>query len=1137
MKASGRKEQAGGGASQPGAGRLAARAAPTATMQHQPPPVVRIPGPLLARLRSQVTVSSLSQVVGELVANAVDADATEVHVRLDCTPSCLRVSVADNGTGVPTASMPLLGTRSATSKLAGARAAAGDAPSAPATLGFRGEALAAICETAVVEVASRARGSFETHSALLRGGALLKAGLALEQRVRQGTVVTASDLFFNQPVKRKALLGAGLRKEVDRCREAVERLALIRPHVTFTLYDCSKRAFLLRLLRGRPLEQSAAQALGQPSADTLALVSPTPGAAIAVSGYATLPPHGAPNTGRQHIYVNGHCVRAAPICRMVDVLFQQLYRPNARLAWAEGGNGCGGELQAVRQAGNRHAAFLLQLSCAGAGCAVSFDADKMAVQFGDWPAALAAVRRAVLAAWRAVLTVGLLRELEGMEGSMACEQDVAAGGQATQQQGPEALPFQLWLQREAAGGSLDALLQQQAQDCAGAPGSDANEAEADGHSGERGSGRQRGSGGSRAGRLMLAGAKHALQLASRPLRFAHVGAQGQAVQEGQREEGRKRVRIANTPLVVQLPPEQEQADNNVDLPNGLPACEFQREAWKIQQEQQSEEGSLFEEQQQQLDEGSLWGGGSPALGGMSADSVERLIAGWRPQAVHRAQLMEAVPAGAAAAGVAADLGQREELQRLLRFSDGSSMDLELGEAELFGEGPWGEAAGQTPLPCQLQQQEQEQQQQLSLEERLLLEQAAKRQRAGARQRSRPQSAPPHARQCKRAVHTNPLGSLQAAGPGAAAREGMRGIDTISGLGWRQQKLAEQAPRDKGRRSGLVRRGLQQDTSPLVSLPRTVSAAAPRAASPAPMPAPAPPAFLQPDAGLDTLLCSWRNPVMVSPAAAGEAVLSLEEVAHACFARLVPTALSQEELQAAVALRQVDRKFVPVVCGSLLAIVDQHAADERVQLERLRAQLLEEGGRERHVSSMLLRAPQPLQLSEAEVQLLEAFGDRAEQWGWRWARASGDGARTGGGAPRHTLTHAPLLFGAAALSSADLKLYLHHLHDTCGAAGLPAGVVRVLNSRACRGAIMFGQELLSAQCQRLVGALGATQLCFSCAHGRPTTAPLADLTLLRRALGLRRAAAGGGGLSSGGRRMRVGLAGLRAKLECDVGAVQ
>lgn len=172
-----------------------------------PPPVLPIPSALLARLRSQVAVASLSAAVHELVANAIDAGAGEISVRLDCGPGGLRVSVADNGAGIQADSMRLLGTRGATSKLRslGELEGEGGLP----TLGFRGEALAALAETAVVEVVSRARGSFETHATLLRGGEALRCGLALEQRPRPGTVVTASDIFFNQPVKRKALTGTG----------------------------------------------------------------------------------------------------------------------------------------------------------------------------------------------------------------------------------------------------------------------------------------------------------------------------------------------------------------------------------------------------------------------------------------------------------------------------------------------------------------------------------------------------------------------------------------------------------------------------------------------------------------------------------------------------------------------------------------------------------------------------------------------------------------------------------------------------------------------------------------------------------------------------------------------------------------
>jgi len=82
---------------------------------------------------------------------------------------------------------------------------------------------------------------------------------------------------------------------------------------------------------------------------------------------------------------------------------------------------------------------------------------------------------------------------------------------------------------------------------------------------------------------------------------------------------------------------------------------------------------------------------------------------------------------------------------------------------------------------------------------------------------------------------------------------------------------------------------------------------------------------------------------------------------------------------------------------------------------------------------------------------------------------------------------------------------------------------------------------------LVDSLKATQLCFSCAHGRPTTVPLVDLRLLRRALAMRAAARlavghdGGIGCAAGdkngsgaaegpGGQSSAGLAGLKGKLQ-------
>ena len=73
---------------------------------------------------------------------------------------------------------------------------------------LRGEALASLAETSVLEIVSKARGAFETHRKVLQGGKVAKQGLAMEQRNRQGTTVAVMDFLFNRPVRRKQLLQA-----------------------------------------------------------------------------------------------------------------------------------------------------------------------------------------------------------------------------------------------------------------------------------------------------------------------------------------------------------------------------------------------------------------------------------------------------------------------------------------------------------------------------------------------------------------------------------------------------------------------------------------------------------------------------------------------------------------------------------------------------------------------------------------------------------------------------------------------------------------------------------------------------------------------------------------------------------------
>ena len=100
--------------------------------------LARLPAATSARLRTQHIIGSLAQAAEELVHNALDAGATSVSVTLDAAEG--GAACADDGHGVPTAQLRLLGQRHHTSKLTSLAQLHAGVP----TLGFRGEALASI---------------------------------------------------------------------------------------------------------------------------------------------------------------------------------------------------------------------------------------------------------------------------------------------------------------------------------------------------------------------------------------------------------------------------------------------------------------------------------------------------------------------------------------------------------------------------------------------------------------------------------------------------------------------------------------------------------------------------------------------------------------------------------------------------------------------------------------------------------------------------------------------------------------------------------------------------------------------------------------------------------------------------------
>ena len=187
-------------------------------------PIRRITPETVERIAAGEVVERPASVVKEIHENAIDAGATAVTVRLT-NGGLGSIEVADDGEGIPPEELELAVERHATSKLA---------PEGPveriASLGFRGEALAAIATVARLRLLSRPPERELAEGISVVGGA--PAGRFAAPR-SPGTTVEVADLFFNTPARRKFLKSPA--SEQVEVVQAIERAYLARPTVTIRL--------------------------------------------------------------------------------------------------------------------------------------------------------------------------------------------------------------------------------------------------------------------------------------------------------------------------------------------------------------------------------------------------------------------------------------------------------------------------------------------------------------------------------------------------------------------------------------------------------------------------------------------------------------------------------------------------------------------------------------------------------------------------------------------------------------------------------------------------------------------------------------------------------------------------------------
>jgi len=266
-------------------------------------PIRELPDELISQIAAGEVVERPASVVRELVDNALDAGATQVTVRL-LAGGVRLILVEDDGFGIPREELPVALRRHATSKIASLQDL-----EAVGTMGFRGEALAAINSIADMSLLSRTADSEHAWQLDGRTGELKPAARS------RGTSVEVRELFYATPARRKFLKTDAT--ELAHCIEAVRRHALVRPDVGFAIWHEGKLVEQWRAASGEKAhEQRLADVLGSEFVEQSVTVNYESSAlrhdgqpAVRVWGVAGIPDAARSRADQQFAYVNGRYVR------------------------------------------------------------------------------------------------------------------------------------------------------------------------------------------------------------------------------------------------------------------------------------------------------------------------------------------------------------------------------------------------------------------------------------------------------------------------------------------------------------------------------------------------------------------------------------------------------------------------------------------------------------------------------------------------------------------------------------------------------------------------------------------------------------------------------------------------------------
>ena len=249
-----------------------------------------------------------ASVIKELVENSIDAKATQITVEIQ-RGGITYIRITDNGIGIEAEDVPTAFLRHATSKIK----TQNDLDSI-ATLGFRGEALAAVSSVSRVEMLTCSENSNEGTHYSIEGG---EEKLCEFAGCPRGTTIIIRDIFYNTPARMKFL-----KKDVSEgnaCASVVERIALSHPEIAFKLIRDGKT--VLTTSGNGDTKACVYAVLGRDFSNSLVDVNDEING-IKVSGLICKPFACKPTRNGQYTFLNGRLVRSGTVIAAVEQAYK-----------------------------------------------------------------------------------------------------------------------------------------------------------------------------------------------------------------------------------------------------------------------------------------------------------------------------------------------------------------------------------------------------------------------------------------------------------------------------------------------------------------------------------------------------------------------------------------------------------------------------------------------------------------------------------------------------------------------------------------------------------------------------------------------------------------------------------------------